>query len=96
MQTDNDRWMGSTEMTRLRSSWAARIRLNSIQRASPDTHPLTYLNKRAIYHRDLICKQSSQILNLSLGNWNSHPPHPDETGDSMSPQDAQTVRRIKR
>src|SRR6202034_2382927 len=65
--------------------------LNSIQGSSPYAYPLAHLKKSAVCHRDLIRQQSSQILNLSLGNWNPCPPHPNETCNPVSPQDAQTI-----
>src|ERR1700677_1395929 len=70
--------------------------LDSIQGSSPYAYPLAHLKKRAVCHRDLIRQKSSQTLNLFLGNWKPCPPHPNETCNPVSPQDAQTIRRVKR
>src|SRR5580698_3922065 len=69
---------------------------NSIQGSSPYAYPLAHLKKRAVCQQDLIRHQSSQTVNLSPGNWQSHPTHPDETCNPVSPQDAQTIRGVER
>ena len=67
MLIDNDRWMGSTEMIRLRPSFTASVSLDSDSSRRRVPSPLAHLQKGILLHGNLIRQQGSQALDLSFG-----------------------------